>query len=154
MKKNISITKRLQFDAGHRLPGHQSKCRHLHGHRYVLEVTLEGEINETSGASSEGMVLDFSEIKKIAQQEIVDVWDHAFLVYEKDHKVVNFLKTMEDHKTVILPHIPTAENLVKFVFLKLAPLYSQKLPGLLLKKVRLYETPNSWADVSSDMRLL
>ncbi|MDP2056292.1 MAG: 6-carboxytetrahydropterin synthase, partial [Thiobacillus sp.] len=34
------ITRRLEFDAGHRIPNHASQCRHLHGHRYALEITL------------------------------------------------------------------------------------------------------------------
>ena len=41
----LTITKRLEFDAGHRIPQHKSQCRNLHGHRYALEITLEGELS-------------------------------------------------------------------------------------------------------------
>ena len=44
----MRITRRLEFDAGHRIPDHASQCRHLHGHRYALEVTLSGDIITTS----------------------------------------------------------------------------------------------------------
>jgi 6-pyruvoyltetrahydropterin/6-carboxytetrahydropterin synthase len=143
----LNITRKLEFDAGHRIPNHQSQCRNLHGHRYVLELTLEGTVIEKSQHSSEGMLMDFSEIKSIAKQYVVDLWDHAFLVYEGDQQLVPFLKTLHEHKTVILPAIPTAENLVKIIYEILAPKYQSQFGNLLiLSKVRLYETPNCWAD--------
>lgn len=111
----ISVTRRLEFDAGHRIPDHNSQCRNLHGHRYVLEVTLSGDVVQAPGASDNGMLMDFSEIKRIARAHIVDVWDHAFLVYEGDHAVRGFLDTLPDHKTVVLDRIPTAENLASII---------------------------------------
>jgi 6-pyruvoyltetrahydropterin/6-carboxytetrahydropterin synthase len=63
--KYFEITRKLEFDAGHRIPNHNGQCRHLHGHRYCLEVTLRGQVNETSGARDEGMIMDFGDIKKI-----------------------------------------------------------------------------------------
>ena len=56
------ITRRLEFDAGHRIPHLKSQCRHLHGHRYALEVTLSGEIIQVEGVSEQGMVMDFSDV--------------------------------------------------------------------------------------------
>src|SRR5687768_16989747 len=105
------ITRRLEFDAGHRIPSHKSKCRHLHGHRYAIEITLSGEIITEAGASEQGMVMDYSEVKRIANIALVDKWDHAFLVYSKDIRLLQFLETLEDHKTVVLDTPPTAENL-------------------------------------------
>lgn len=146
----ISVTRRLEFDAGHRIPDHNSQCRNLHGHRYVLEVTLSGDIVQAPGASDNGMLMDFSEIKRIARTHIVDVWDHAFLVYEGDHAVRSFLDTLPDHKTVVLGRIPTAENLASIIFATLAPHYHGHYGAdLRLTRVRLYETPNCWADCGS-----
>ncbi|ARP76283.1 MULTISPECIES: 6-carboxytetrahydropterin synthase QueD [Bordetella] len=146
----ISVTRRLEFDAGHRIPDHNSQCRNLHGHRYVLEVTLSGDIVQAPGASDNGMLMDFSEIKRIARTHIVDVWDHAFLVYEGDHAVRSFLDTLPDHKTVVLDRIPTAENLASIIFATLAPHYHGHYGAdLRLTRVRLYETPNCWADCGS-----
>lgn len=143
----ISVTRKLEFDAGHRIPDHRSQCRNLHGHRYVLEITLTGDIVDAPGESDNGMVMDFSEIKSIAKQHIVDLWDHAFLVYRGDEAVRGFLDTLPDHKTVVLDCIPTAENLASVIFHTLAPHYSSHYgTQLSLSRVRLYETPNCWAD--------
>ncbi|HYG45868.1 MAG TPA: 6-carboxytetrahydropterin synthase QueD [Bordetella sp.] len=143
----ISVTRRLEFDAGHRIPDHRSQCRNLHGHRYVLEVTLAGDIADAPGQSDNGMLMDFSDIKAIARQHIVDPWDHAFLVYRDDTAVRSFLDTLPGHKTVVLDCIPTAENLARVVFATLAPHYQGHYGAQLrLARVRLYETPNCWAD--------
>ncbi|EWM45059.1 6-pyruvoyl tetrahydropterin synthase family protein [Bordetella holmesii 70147] len=64
----ISVTRRLEFDAGHRIPDHRSQCRNLHGHRYVLELTLTGDVVQAPGQSDNGMVMDFSDIKHIAKR--------------------------------------------------------------------------------------
>lgn len=141
------ITRRLEFDAGHRIPDHKSQCRHLHGHRYVLEVTLSGDIIQKAGDAANGMVMDFADVKAIAKEQIVDRWDHAFLVYEGDRQVVDFLQSLPEHKTVILPCIPTAENLAQLAFGCLDKAYQDVYGNhLALFQVRLYETPNCWAD--------
>ena len=141
------ITRRLEFDAGHRIPDHKSQCRHLHGHRYALEITLAGDIIHHDGSSANGMVMDFSEIKALANQHLVDLWDHAFLVYAGDTAVVEFLKTLPNHKTVILDGIPTAENLAEQAFRILDSVYHDTYGNhLRLERIRLYETPNCWAD--------
>ena len=88
----MRITRRLEFDAGHRIPDHASQCRHLHGHRYALEVTLSGDIIKADGVPVNGMVMDFGDVKAIAKQQVVDVWDHAFLAYRGDTAVVAFLQ--------------------------------------------------------------
>ncbi len=90
----MQITTRLEFDAGHRIPSHKSQCRNLHGHRYVIEITLSGDIIQNEGASEQGMVMDFSDVKAIARQAVVDPWDHAFLVYKADCAVLDFLNTL------------------------------------------------------------
>ena len=141
------VTRRLEFDAGHRIPDHKSQCRHLHGHRYALEVTLSGEIIRKAGDSANGMVMDFSAIKALAKSRLVDLWDHAFLVYADYAPVVEFLATLPGHKTVILDCIPTVENLAEEAFRILDPVFRDVYGHhLRLERVRLYETPNCWAD--------
>lgn len=141
------VTRRLEFDAGHRIPDHRSLCRHLHGHRYVLEVTLSGDIIRKDGDPANGMVIDFSEIKTLAKRHLVDLWDHAFIVYEGDERVVEFLGSLPDHRTIVLDCIPTAENLAEKAFAILDAVYQNTYANdLRLERVRLYETPNCWAD--------
>ena len=144
----LTITRKLEFDAGHRIPDHKSQCRNLHGHRYTLEITLTGGVVAADGASDNGMIMDFSDVKTLAKQALVDVWDHAFLVYEKDEAVRAFLDSLPDHKTVVLPLVPTVENLARIAFDILKATYTDNFgTGLTLHKIKLYETPNCWAEV-------
>ncbi|MBW7860899.1 MAG: 6-carboxytetrahydropterin synthase QueD [Rhodocyclaceae bacterium] len=145
----MRITRKLEFDAGHRIPDHGSQCRHLHGHRYVIEITLSGQVVEAAGQAINGMVMDFADVKAIAQTHLVSLWDHAFLVYREDRLVADFLATIPGHKTVVLDVIPTAENLAQTAFRILDPLYRDVYGNhLRLERVRLYETPNCWADAT------
>jgi 6-pyruvoyltetrahydropterin/6-carboxytetrahydropterin synthase len=146
----MRITRRLEFDAGHRIPDHASQCRNLHGHRYAIEITLGGDIISRNGDAANGMVMDFSEVKSLAKTHLVDPWDHAFLVYAGDTAVVDFLQSMPAHKTVVLDCVPTAENLARLAFRILSAVYRDTYGNHLhLEQVRLYETPNCWADADA-----
>lgn len=91
--------------------------------------------------------MDFSDVKTIARREIVDAWDHAFLVYRGDRLVLDFLNSIPGHKTVVLENVPTAENLAIEAFNILDRAYQDFYGNhLRLERVRLFETPNSWAD--------
>jgi len=95
-------------------------------------------------------VMDFGDIKTIALREVVDRWDHAFLVYEGDTEVVLLLEKIPGHKTVLLDVVPTAENLAKAAFRILEPHYTHAYGNnLKLERIRLYETPNCWADATA-----
>ncbi len=143
----IEITRKIEFDAGHRIPDHQHQCKHLHGHRYVLELSVVGEIKQQDGACDNGMVADFGVLKSILKTHLIDLWDHAFLVWEKDEKIVRFLQTLPNHKTVILKNVPTVENLAQTAFAILNPVLSEK--NLKINRLKLYETPNSWAQIQT-----
>ena len=144
-------TRWLEFDAGHRIPNHASRCRHLHGHRYALEVTLSGRPIETEGASQQGMVMDFSEVKRIAQRLVADPWDHAFLACRADTQLLELLAAIPGHRTVVFDAPPTAEHLAAAAFRILDGAYRDEYGnGLRLERVRLYETPNCWADAVRD----
>ena len=143
----MEITTRMEFDAGHRIPSHKSSCKNLHGHRYAIEVTVKGDIIDEEQKSDFGMVMDFKDAKELIRQTIVTPWDHAFIVYEKDHEVITFLATLKDHKTVIFPKVPTAENMALVAMEKLKKVFDEKFKATIIPiKVRLYETPNNWAE--------
>lgn len=147
------ITRRLEFDAGHRIPSHNSQCRHLHGHRYAIEITLSGDIITDEGVAEQGMVMDYAEVKHIAKTMLVNEWDHAFLVYSGDLPVLQFLQSLENHKTVVLDVPPTAENLALIAFNILDAAYQDRYGNhLSLEQVRLFETPNCWADAVREKR--
>jgi len=141
------ITSRMEFDAGHRIPNHKSSCRNLHGHRYAIEVSLSGEIIQEENESDFGMVIDFKDAKELVKKTIVDPWDHAFIVYEKDFEVLEFLNSLPNHKTAILSMVPTAENMALIAFEMLEKAFNLKFNNKIKPhRVRLYETPNNWAD--------
>ena len=141
-------TTKLEFDAGHRIPHHKSSCKNLHGHRYAIEVTIKGEVVSDKTNSDFGMVMDFKDAKELIKKTIVEEWDHSFIVYKDDAVVLKFLESLDGHKTVVFPLVPTAENMALVAMGKLKISFNQEF-GQLIKpfKVRLYETPNNWADV-------
>ena len=112
-----------------------------------MEITLSGDIIEREGDAANGMVMDFSEVKAIANRHLVETWDHAFLAYAGDTAVIGFLNSLPGHKTVILDRVPTAENLARIAFDILDSAYRDSYGNhLQLEQIRLYETPNCWAD--------
>ena len=97
------------------------------------------------------MVMDFSEVKQIAFEHVASRWDHAFLVYSKDAAMVDFLAAIPEHRTVVLHCVPTAENLARAAFNILRSAYKDRYGNhLRLMRVRLYETPNCWADSTGE----
>lgn len=143
----FAITRRLEFDAGHRIPDHKSLCRHVHGHRYVLELTLVGRLDQTPGSPERGMVMDFGDVKRIAWEHLVGHWDHAFLAWRDDPVAKAITAALPDHRTVLLDEIPTAENLARIAFTTLVPHFHACYGrDLRLARVRIFETPNCWAD--------
>ncbi|MFT5129377.1 MAG: 6-pyruvoyltetrahydropterin/6-carboxytetrahydropterin synthase [Rhodothermales bacterium] len=140
----ISITKVVEWDMGHRVPNHKSKCRNPHGHRYRLELTIAGEVDTTAGASSEGMVVDFGDVKSVMMTRVHDVLDHGFMYYEHDPVMSGFFATCgESFQAIPVDFIPTAENLARWCGEQLHEAFG---PGVIIENVRVFETPNSWAD--------
>lgn len=156
MASSVKITRRVEFDAGHRIPDHKSKCRNMHGHRYTLECTIEGSVQDDRSGSESGMIQDFGDLKLIMMQEIGEPWDHAFLVHEDDEACMAALALLSGnmssgHKTVFLDRVPTVENLVVLAAIAIGDHMNRydrvdRYDALKLVHVRLYETPNCWAD--------
>lgn len=142
-----TIRRYVETDTGHRVPNHKSKCRHMHGHRYRFEAEIEGDIVQETGVSEEGMLMDFSDVSAILTEYVHDVVDHAFVVYEGDAQARAACDLMgEEHRTVVVPFIPTAENLAKWAFEQVEP-HIQSSYGNRLRLVAMHvrETPKSIA---------
>ena len=141
------IRRWVETDTGHRVPNHKSKCRYMHGHRYRWEAELEGDVVTQGGVSEEGMLMDFSDVSAILNEYIHDVVDHAFIVYEGDKEALVALSHMGDeHRTLIVPFIPTAENLAKWAFEQIESRISSSYNNSLkLHAFHVRETPKSWA---------
>ena len=142
----MKIVKIIEWDMGHRVLHHKSVCKGLHGHRYKVEICVAGNLVSESGASEEGMVIDFADIKKISQAFIQEKLDHAFMVWEKDEELLSFFRKTKGHKPVIVPFTPTAENVATYIFHNLQDKFQDVYKtGLHLHSVKLWETPNSYA---------
>ncbi len=129
-----AVTVRVEWDMGHRLPHHNGACHNLHGHHYIAEVTVEGDITSTPEASNEGMVVDFTDVKTALRAEVARL-DHKFLLHEYDPLV----RQMRDLPGIALvSFIPTAERIAQ-ALLNALPMVS---------RVKLWETPTSYAEVA------
>ena len=139
----IRITKEFTFDMAHALLNYDGLCRNIHGHTYKLAVTLIGSPKESKDDPKLGMVIDFSDLKTIVKQPIVDVFDHA-LVLQEGHKAIPSMMECNDYgKTIVLPFQPTCENLV----VHFVGMIQDKLPNnVSLYALRLHETPTSYAE--------
>lgn len=148
--QTVDITRRVEFDAGHRIPEHGSKCRNAHGHRYTLECTVRGPINPVRHEADDGMVLDFGDLKSRMIDAIGEPWDHAFLVWRGDEEMIQALSLLgQGHKTVYLDFVPTVENMAQYAFKALSAFVNEH-GQYQVHHVRLYETPNCWSDVWAD----
>ena len=78
----IRITKKFDFEAGHALFGYDGKCKNLHGHSYKLYVTVIGEPINNPHNVKNGMVIDFGDLKRIVQEQIIEAFDHAMVFNE------------------------------------------------------------------------
>jgi 6-pyruvoyltetrahydropterin/6-carboxytetrahydropterin synthase len=105
----VRVRRRFEFEAAHELPKHPGKCRNLHGHSYGLVVTVERPVDAGSG-----MAIDFGELKRIVNSEVVEQLDHI-------------------HVNDVIEN-PTAENMARWIWTRL----SGKLPGLI--EIELHET--------------
>lgn len=138
------VSKQIEWDMGHRVLNHHSKCSNLHGHRYKAEISLEGDLIIKDGDSSEGMVIDFGDIKTIATKYVHNVLDHGFMVWEKDIVMLNFFSKNSDQKHIVVPFTPTAENIAMWIFNQLEPKFIDTFgTNLKLESVKIWETPTS-----------
>ncbi len=140
----IRITKLFTFETGHALYGYDGKCRNVHGHSYKLSVTVVGvPINDPNHVKY-GMVIDFSDLKKIVKEEIVDVFDHA-TVFNKHTPHVELAKELEQrgHNVLLVDYQPTSEMMV----IDFAQKISKRLPSTIaLHSLKLQETESSYAE--------
>lgn len=143
----IRVTKQFGFEMSHALLNYDGLCRNIHGHSYKLQITVAGEPVNQSGNPKDGMVIDFSMLKKIIQEQIVRHLDHSLMINEyAPIDKLNALGQMYERHHVV-PFQPTSENLVVYIADKVKPLLPEHIE---LFSVRLYETANSFAEWYAD----
>lgn len=140
----IRITKQFTFETGHALYGYDGKCKNVHGHSYKLSVTVIGlPITDISNVKY-GMVIDFTDLKRIVKEEVVDNFDHA-TVFNKNTPHVELAKELEErgHHVILVDYQPTSENMV----IDFAAKIQKRLPEeISLFSLRLQETDSSYAE--------
>ena len=169
----FEIRRRIEIDAGHRIMTHGSKCRHLHGHRYVVEAICHAvELAEVGEQTA--MVLDFGFLKDAMVEHIDRPCDHGLIVSEQDAELLEMLApkgtavddwiatirheiaragfaTTNDTrlrtKLYVMSALPTAEALAEHWYCRLAP-DVRRLSGerAILEAIAVHETPNCAAE--------
>ena len=140
----IRITKQFTFETGHALYGYDGKCKNVHGHSYKLSVTVIGAPISDRNNTKFGMVIDFSDLKKIVKEDIVDVFDHA-TVFNETTPHIELAKELKSrgHEVILVDYQPTSENMV----IDFAAKIKRRLPAsITLHSLRLQETETSFAE--------
>jgi 6-pyruvoyltetrahydropterin/6-carboxytetrahydropterin synthase len=136
----ITCTRRIEFDAAHRVKRHESKCKNLHGHRYVLEISVSAPELDALGR-----VVDFGVLKEKLGGWIDIHWDHQTILWQEDTALGEAIQQQTDQAVYYLPENPTAENMVKYLLQNICPTL---LPApLKVEKLKLWETPNCSAEI-------
>ncbi|MDA9139865.1 6-carboxytetrahydropterin synthase [Flavobacteriaceae bacterium] len=144
MDKVIRITKEFKFETGHALYGYDGLCKNVHGHSYKLSVTLLGTPITDPNHVKYGMVMDFSDLKKIVNETIVTPFDHATVLnVDSPHKELADTMESRGHKIMRVQYQPTSEMMV----LDFAEKIKARLPEQLkLHHLILRETETSYAE--------
>ena len=137
----MKIAKEYRWEMGHRLPFHKGLCRNIHGHSYKMIVEITGSLNK------HGMVIDFFDLNKIIKP-IIDKYDHAFLCWDKDKKLKEFLVNNK-MKRVFVDYHSTVENICKD-FIEIITRKLQRIKNVSIEEItiKIFETPNAYAEKS------
>lgn len=127
----------------HALYGYDGPCKNIHGHTYHLTITLAGKPITDNTQVKLGMVIDFSDLKKIVQKEILDTYDHALVINENAPYAKSELIAQEFEKVYTVPYQPTCENLLLHFVHKIKMHFKN---DILVISAKLEETPNSYAE--------
>lgn len=145
------ISRKGNFDSGHRVMNERMKCFNIHGHTYLYELTFSFENMEEIGYA-----IDFKEIKRVFCQWIDDILDHGMILNPQDYQLIDVTKQYGSKLWLMSLNgenhycNPSVENIAKEVFLAMEilgdTLYKDAPTSLKIHKVTIYETPNCWTE--------
>lgn len=139
----IRVTKEFNFEIAHALWNYNGPCANIHGHSYRLFVTVIGEPITDEQNPKFGMVIDFADLKKVVNKEIISPFDHAFIISKKAAESLKCNQNQMFEKQIVVVYQPTCENMVIDFVHKI----KKKLPSeLKLHSLKLHETATSFAE--------
>jgi len=137
----VRITKIFRFEMAHALWNYEGQCKNIHGHSYILSVTLSGNPKNEISHPEDGMLMDFGKLKKLIKTKVIDLFDHAFVVNAaspQSKELKNMSTPFENIK--IVDFQPTSENLIIH--------FAEIIQTLLPEKNTLYSLKLSETDTS------
>lgn len=137
----LKVTKIFRFETAHAIHGYNGHCKNIHGHSYVLHVTVGAPIGDTAFLPKPGFIVDFKDLKKWVNTIIIEEFDHCLILSEdfiKEHP-----NTVSAENLFIWKMEPTAENILLYIRNKLLKMLPEHI---LLKKLTIYETNDSYAE--------
>src|SRR5687768_4612558 len=137
----IRLTRIFDFEMAHAIYGYSGQCRNIHGHSYELHVTVSGRFPAKGYIPAPGFVLDFKELKRLVQRNIIDLFDHK-VILSKAFIAGNALMALQEN-LVVFEAEPTAENLLLHFKNQLTGVLP---PGISIEAMKLFETKSSYAE--------
>lgn len=136
----VTCTRRIEFDAAHRVMEHESKCKYVHGHRYAVEASFTAD-----ALDKQGRVIDFGIVKERLGGWIDSKWDHTAILHVADKPLGEQLERATGQQCYYLPYNPTAENIARYLLKEVCPELFAGM-GVRCVSIRVHETPNCYAD--------
>ncbi|MCG8410679.1 MAG: 6-carboxytetrahydropterin synthase [Bacteroidales bacterium] len=146
----IRVTKEFNFEIAHALWNYDGACANIHGHSYRMFVTVMGEPINDENNPKNGMVIDFGDLKKIVNEQVVNPMDHAITLNKKSAEELNCMDNQIFNKKYITDYQPTCENMIVDFAQKIQ---SQLPKHLKLYSIKLHETATSFAEWYADDNL-
>ncbi len=140
----IRLTKEFSFESAHALEGYDGACREIHGHSYRLFVTVKGEPCCDEQSPKCGMVIDFGDLKRVVNEQIISRLDHSFVMRRTPAAEALYETIKSQFANVqLVDYQPTCENMLSDFASRIAP----RLPkGVELYSLKLHETATSYAE--------
>ena len=138
----LKLTRKHSIAAAHRLFDYTGKCERLHGHNYIIEITLLAD-----NLDSLGMIMDFGTVKSELLNPLDTIWDHRTLLYDKDPLCNDLQEILSDGSVCAVPFNPTAENMAQYLGETFFPEQLRRIEcnNITVVRVAVFETENNSA---------
>lgn len=137
----LKVTKIFRFELAHAIHGYEGLCKNIHGHSYILHVTVGTKNNSDQYLPHTGFIIDFKDLKRIIREAVVSPFDHGLILSEA------YLAHHPEMRSMTNLHIWNMEPSVENILLYIKREIENKFPDQVeLLKLKLYETSDSYAE--------